>query len=35
MNHSVAFITPRFITNTSSYWAMFYVAIFKALVRGY
>lgn len=31
MNHSVAFITPRVITDPSSYWAMFYVAIFKAL----
>ncbi|EPQ3686043.1 hypothetical protein MWT85_003821 [Morganella morganii] len=31
MNSVVVFIQPKLITNTSSYWAMFYAAIFKAL----
>ncbi|MBI6529976.1 MULTISPECIES: hypothetical protein [Morganellaceae] len=31
MTIPVVFIEPKFINNTTSYWAMFYAAIFKAL----
>ncbi|EML7933857.1 MULTISPECIES: hypothetical protein [Providencia] len=31
MDKVVIFIEPKIITNTSSYWAMFYASIFKAL----
>lgn len=31
MSKLLVFIEPKLINNTTSYWAMFYAAIFKAL----